>query len=232
MIKLNSLTCGHKEAALFNVDFELNVSEVTTLLGPNGSGKSCLLETIVGKLSPLAGSISGVPKKTKELAHLISYAEQTPIEGHDLKVNEYFALIEPKISSINLVEYFGLADFLGRPLYALSGGQRQLIRLCACLMQDSKYYFLDEPTNSLDPRPIELLTNLIRKMRARGKSFLIVTHELPFALSLGERFIGFKDQKMAFDCDLDVLEDNALLDQMFERRFQWVKLQDGRRVVC
>lgn len=234
MIKLCALECGYQTIVLRNLDIEFSVAETVVLLGANGSGKSCLLETIVGKIEPLKGHVEGVPKAPKELAKILAYAEQSPIEGHQLKVKDYFSLIEPKdlVQTRELVEYFSLTELLQRPLYALSGGQRQLVRLCATLMQEARFYLLDEPTNSLDPRPVELLLKRIKQMRQAGKSFILVTHELPFAVALGERFIGLKDEKIIFDCDVEELEDNRHLDQLFERRFEWVKLSDGRKTLC
>ncbi len=234
MIKLTALTCGYNAPALVDIDLEFSRAEITVLLGPNGSGKSCLLETIVGKLSPLHGAMAGLPQKAQELARFLSYADQHPIEGHGLSVFEYFSLIEPKDRKLaqELVGYFELDQLLPRPLHALSGGQRQLVRICATLMQDSDYYFLDEPTNSLDPRPVELLLNLIKRMALAGKSFVVVSHELSFAVAVGERFIGLKDQKVLFDCEREELEDNRFLDTLFERRFHWFKAPDGRSALC
>lgn len=221
MIKLENLDCGFDHPVIKNINLALKKSEVLILLGPNGAGKSCLLLTMTGAIPPIGGSLSGVSSDARKRVREVSYASQEAIRPDLQTVQSYLDLISPANNVSEVISTLELNDYLSRSLNKLSGGERQRARLAATLIQDSETYLLDEPTTSLDPRPIEKLCSLIKAMSHKGKTFVIVTHDLNFACALGDRFVGVKENKISFDCNKDELRTSNHLDSLFERRFNW-----------
>tara|TARA_R110000868_G_scaffold117600_15_gene312590 strand:+ start:90368 stop:91081 length:714 start_codon:yes stop_codon:yes gene_type:complete len=236
ILQSQKLSCGFNKtrAVLENVNLGFHSSEIVFILGPNGIGKSCLLQTLSGVIPPLSGELPHLDLSAVERAKLISYCAQEVIESSDLLVEDYLALIIPSQKSLYDLVLNGLElhEFLKKPLINLSGGERQRVRLGASLLQDSKVYLLDEPTNSLDPKPVQSLSTLLSSLRKINKSCVIVSHDLNFAINTGTRFIGVDQQKIVFDCDRSSLRDNKLLEQLYRVDFHWAQVSDSKWALC
>jgi branched-chain amino acid transport system permease protein len=83
-----------------------------------------------------------------------------------------------------LLEFVGMVRFRDHPAGALSFGQQKLVELAQVLMLDSRLILLDEPAGGINPTLIERMGELIRELNGRGKTFLIVEHNMPFVLGL------------------------------------------------
>lgn len=223
MIEVRSLSCGFEQPVLEGLNLTFLGNEIVAILGPNGAGKSCFLQTLAGVIPPIKGEIAGIVREPRLRSMQLSYAAQEAIQPVSMKVSEYFDLVIPlDLEHRNyIVEQMEVTEYLDRSLSKLSGGERQRVRLVATLIQNAKFYLLDEPTNSLDPRPTENLLKVIKKLYLAQKSFFLVSHDLNLSLQMATRFIGFKNGSILFDCNLPELKQKDYLDQLFDKSFQW-----------
>lgn len=229
MIEAKNLSCGFKESILSNINISFEPAEIVIIMGANGVGKSCLLQTLAGVIPSLKGQVLNLDSSYHNRARQISYAAQDAIQNSSILVGDYLALVAPINENFKsqLIESLELLTFMDKPLAFLSGGQRQKARLVATLIQDAQSYLLDEPTNSLDPKPVDGLTNCLRSIASCNKNVIIVTHDLMFALQVGTRFIGLKNESLLFDCKIDSLRSKQYLDILFDRKFRWHEVSDG-----
>lgn len=231
MISCKDMTCGFSIPILENISFEFNLGEVVVFLGPNGAGKTCFLQTLCGVLKPISGNVIGLSDDFRTRAEQVSYAAQHSISLSEITVASYLELISPqdKESREYIFSQLEIEQLLHKPIAKLSGGERQRVRLAATLVQKSELYLLDEPTNSLDPKPIQSLTRVIEYLSNKERCFGIVTHDLSFALGISQRVVGVKDQGIAFDCSKEELREHKHLDRIFERDFSWQKIDGGEK---
>jgi ABC-type branched-subunit amino acid transport system ATPase component len=83
-----------------------------------------------------------------------------------------------------LLEFAGISEYRDQPAEALSFGQRKLVELAQVLMLDPKLILLDEPAGGINPTLVARIAEMIRELNARGKTFLIVEHNMPLVLGL------------------------------------------------
>lgn len=229
MIEAKNLSCGFKKNILTNINISFKPAEIVIIMGPNGVGKSCLLQTLAGVIPSTKGQILNLDPNYHIRARQISYAAQDAIQNSSILVGDYLALVAPINENFKpqLIENLELLPFMDKPLAFLSGGQRQKARLAATLLQDAQSYLLDEPTNSLDPKPVDGLAHCLRSIASSNKNVIIVTHDLMFALQVGTRFIGLKHESLLFDCKIDSLRNKQHLDVLFDRKFRWHEVNHG-----
>lgn len=189
---------------------------VTSLIGPNGAGKS----TLLGVMSRLQHSDSGrvlvdgvdVSKNGgRELACRLAVLRQENSMAIRLTVRELVGFGRfphnggrPSPDDIEHVEYalsaMELEKFADRYLDELSGGQRQRAHIAMVLAQDTDYVLLDEPLNNLDLRHATSIMRLLRRTAAeRGKTIMLVIHDINIAAAYSDRIIAMKDGRIIAD---------------------------------
>ncbi|HIW68057.1 ATP-binding cassette domain-containing protein [Dietzia aerolata] len=189
---------------------------VTSLIGPNGAGKS----TLLGVMSRLQHSDSGrvlvdgvdVSKNGgRELACRLAVLRQENSMAIRLTVRELVGFGRfphnggrPSPDDIEHVEYalsaMELEEFADRYLDELSGGQRQRAHIAMVLAQDTDYVLLDEPLNNLDLRHATSIMRLLRRTAAeRGKTIVLVIHDINIAAAYSDRIIAMKDGRIIAD---------------------------------
>lgn len=234
MIKLQAINAGYEHNCLENISFELMNNEVSLLLGTNGAGKTCLLHTIAGVLKPKAGKVDGVHSKLELRATDLSYCYQSPLQNSLILVGDYLKHIHPldKQRLEQLIELFSLAPLMSKPVAKLSGGEKQRVKLVSCLAQDSRTMLLDEPTTALDPFFVDQLIVAIHFLKNQDVSLLIASHDLLFAIKVGDRFIGLKDRRLVFDTTIEGLRNDNHLNNLFNKKFEWLETKQGGVVIC
>ncbi len=181
--------------AVADLSFEIAPGEVFGLLGPNGAGKTTTVESIVGLLSPDAGSIeiSGVdmardPKRAKQTlgVALQTTGLQDAITPREA-VEAFGAFYPAPVAALPLLTRFGLETKADVRVGKLSGGMRQRLALALALVNNPRVIVLDEPTVGLDPQMRREFHEHILGLKAQGLSVLITTHDMEEAASLCDR---------------------------------------------
>jgi ABC-2 type transport system ATP-binding protein len=184
-----------KVVAVASVDLEVARGEVFGLLGPNGAGKTTTLEMIEGLTVPDAGEIEILGQSWKrdgqqirarigvQLQSTSLFNKITPREALDL-YGTYYPKARPTAELLDLVQLNDKADAYH---VTLSGGQQQRLALALALVNDPELVFLDEPTTGLDPQARRGLWDVVRRMKAEGRTVLLTTHYMDEAEALCDR---------------------------------------------
>nr|WP_237467636.1 ABC transporter ATP-binding protein [Leucobacter chromiireducens] len=166
------------------------------LIGPNGSGKSTLLRGILGLADLTAGSVSVLGTSPDRARRLVGSLPQADTRDTTLPVTLRQVVtmglyrargsMRPigragRAAVADALERVGLAGFAGRRFGELSGGQQQRGILARALVSDPQLLLLDEPFNGLDRENREVLLQLVRELRAEGRSIVVSTHDLEIA---------------------------------------------------
>ena len=177
-------------------DLSLTLYEGETLcvLGGNGSGKSTMLSLASGVHKPYAGSISVFGKKLKEYKNQSLYRQNLALLPQDVQTVFLHNTVgeEMKDAGVDLSALpFDLTPLLDTHPYDLSGGEQQLAALAKVLATNPRILLLDEPTKGLDAEKKQHLLDILRRLRSRGVSILIVTHDVEFAALCADRCVLF-----------------------------------------
>lgn len=217
----------NEKKALCGIDLHLNRGDFVTILGSNGAGKSTLFGAIAGSFIPDEGSVILDGKDITKLpdyrrSKFIGRLFQDPLKGTapSMTIEENLALsylrantamhpfstistkdrrgFREKLAELDL----GLEDRINHPVGLLSGGQRQALTLLMATLVTPKLLLLDEHTAALDPATAEKVLNLTKKIVAENNiTCLMITHNIPSALALGNRTIMMKDGKIVLSID-------------------------------
>src|SRR5205085_1157811 len=184
---------------------ELADGEVMCVLGPNGAGKTTLFRTLLGLLPPLAGNVTlGGRVLTRlsrdEIARAVAYVPQASTSHFDFSLAEIvemgrtahlstFARPGKRDREISMaaLERMGIAGLAGRPVNAVSGGERQLALIARALATEARAVIMDEPTANLDFANQARVLDEILRMRGAGIAVLLCTHDPDHALQLADR---------------------------------------------
>lgn len=181
--------------AVDEVSFEVAEGEIFGLLGPNGAGKTTTVECVQGLRSPDGGEmrVLGLDPGTQatELRRSIGSQLQQSALPDRLRVWEaldLFAAFAPSpVDWRPVMTAWGLEPISGRAFGNLSGGQRQRLLIALALINEPRVVFLDEMTTGLDPAARRATWDLIREVRDRGCTIVLVTHFMEEAERLCDR---------------------------------------------
>ncbi|MDR3318476.1 MAG: ABC transporter ATP-binding protein [Clostridiales bacterium] len=173
-----SLRCITKSYGINNVlrglNLDLSAGQNIGIIGKNGSGKSTLLKIIIGLITRFGGSYDRAGKKLSALI-------ETPvfIDGLTGRDNLYYLLEKQYVSrAIELVNLFGIGEYLDKTVRKYSLGMRHKLALSIVFAVDAEVILLDEPFNSLDFDAASHVIDLINDKRISGKSIVTVTHNI------------------------------------------------------
>jgi ABC-2 type transport system ATP-binding protein len=181
--------------AVDDVSFNVDEGEIFAIIGPNGAGKTTTIESVIGLRKPDGGSISvlGLDPQTeaRKLGNRIGTQLQEAALPERMKVWEaldlYASFYEKTVPWEPLVEQWGLAEKRNTHFGGLSGGQKQRLFISLALLNDPQIVFLDELTSGLDPQARRATWDLIRAIRERGKTVVLVTHFMDEVEALADR---------------------------------------------
>ncbi|HWQ12571.1 MAG TPA: ABC transporter ATP-binding protein [Roseiflexaceae bacterium] len=216
--------------ALKGVSLALGPGERVALLGRNGAGKSTLLRHLNGLLRPSQGHVTVAGEDTRRIS-VARAARRVGLVFQDVR-NQLFArtvreellfgprnLGYPPAQAQALAERalaaLGLEDAADEHPYDLPSARRRLVAVAAVLAMDTDLLVLDEPTAGLDTAGVALLGRLTRELAARGKSVLVVSHDLNFCFEHLERIVLMRDGRIVLDSPRGELspEELTLLDE-------------------
>ena len=237
----------NEKLALDHLDLEVPAGQFVTVLGSNGSGKSTLFNLILGKLLPdegriLLGEEDITRQKDYRRALNMSCLYQNPLRGTapNMTLEENLALAYTRKASrsffaVNRKDsaYFrdllfqldmGLEDRMKTKMGLLSGGQRQAASLLMATVAQPRLLLLDEHTAALDPGAAEKVMAVTEQIVTRDKiTTLMITHDMDYALSVGERTIMLDNGHLVLDLSGDeraAMTPGKLAEQFYIRARQ------------
>lgn len=201
--------------AVDGVSFTVRRGEIFGLLGPNGAGKTTTLEVLEGLRVPDAGRVEvagiDVRRHPRQVKARIGVQLQDAGFFGRLTVRETIGLfasfaVRPRPVEA-LMEELSLQDKAGTQVRHLSGGQRQRLSIACALVGDPEIVFLDEPTTGLDPQARRALWDVIRAIRAQGRTVVLTTHYMEEAQALCDR-VGIMDhgRLLALGTPMELIE--------------------------
>jgi ABC-2 type transport system ATP-binding protein len=181
--------------AVRGVDFEIEEGEVFGLLGPNGAGKTTTVEILEGYRKRDAGEVSVLghdPERPgREFRERIGVVLQQSELWQNVTVREthwmFAGYYEHPRDVDEVIDLVGLESKRDARVKTLSGGQKRRLDLGLALVGDPDLVFLDEPTTGFDPAARRAAWDMIRSLRALGKTVLLTTHYLDEAEQLADR---------------------------------------------
>ena len=181
--------------AVDGISFSVKEGEVFGLLGPNGAGKTTAIEIMEGLRERNGGDVKilgldpwkngyELHKKIGVIPQEFTFFEKTsPREA----INYYANLFGVKVDVNEILREVLLEDMAKQNFENLSGGQKQKMGLALSLVNAPELLFLDEPTTGLDPNARRAIWEVIRGLKAKGKTIILTTHYLDEAQQLSDR---------------------------------------------
>ncbi len=196
------------------VSLSLGKGEIGVLLGPNGAGKTTLLRAIGGSLRLDKGHayVLGINANERPLLvrRLVGLTPETNISFPELTVEENIMFashlfgVDPRSEWISsLVERLGLKDYLGRKAGSLSKGYRRRVDIVMSLVHNPEVVIMDEPASGLDPVSSIEFRGFLKELRDSGRSVLVATHNIGFAMSIGDRVFLLSNGKLIVSAPID-----------------------------
>jgi ABC-2 type transport system ATP-binding protein len=187
--------------AVRGVDFDVSAGEVFGLLGPNGAGKSTTIGMLATTVTPTAGTarlaghdVATDPIAARAVSSVVfqdAVVDRALTGRRNLQIHAKLWGVDGAGTSTHiagLVDAFGIADVIDRPVSTYSGGQRRRLEIARALVSRPRVLFLDEPTVGLDPRIRYELLDIIGSLRTqREVTILLTTHYLDEAERLCDR---------------------------------------------
>jgi ABC-2 type transport system ATP-binding protein len=178
--------------AVAGIDLEVEAGEIFGLVGPNGAGKTTTLKMLATLLPPTAGDAAivghSIRREADDVRRVIGYMPDTFGVYDDMRVWEYLDFFgrcyelpaaRRRQMIADLLELVDLAHKREAYVQDLSRGMQQRLCLAHALVHDPQVLLLDEPASGLDPRARVELRELLRELRALGKTIVISSHILP-----------------------------------------------------
>lgn len=212
--------------AILNAHFELFKGEKVAIVGPNGSGKSTLLKILSGLIKPTKGTIkfySNEKIKESEIRRKFGILLQNP---DDMLFNSSVAedlefapaqldISQERFNEIigDVVRVFNLGDFLYKPPFRLSDGQKQSAAFASIITMMPEVIFLDEPFSSLDVIAKRKIMDYLNKMNEKNVSIVTVLHDLHYVPFIADRVYVLNKKIVAEGKTRDILKDVDVLTQ-------------------
>ncbi|MEU8244188.1 ABC transporter ATP-binding protein [Actinoplanes missouriensis] len=217
-----------------NLDISVADGRISVIIGPNGCGKSTVLRALGRLLRPGGGEVLLDGRRidrtpTRDVARVLSVLPQSPAAPDGLTVADLVMRGRHPHQSWfrqwsgddeNLVadalRWTGMLEYASRPVDALSGGQRQRAWISMALAQGTDLLLLDEPTTFLDlAHQIDVLDLIRRLHREKGRTVVMVLHDLSLAARYADVLIAMKDGRIVASGTPEEVLTPALLDEVF-----------------
>ena len=231
MLKVDNLHAYYgKSHVLHGVNFQVQAGEIVALLGRNGSGRSTTAKAVMG-LVDCQGvidwkgqNIQG--KKAYEVAHLgIGYVPENRDIFPKLTVHQNLELGQKgsgKGSRWSFDDMYAMFPRLKEREHTeagvLSGGEQQMLTLCRTLMGDPDLIIIDEPTEGLAPKIVELVGEYLKELKNRGISVLLIEQKLTIAMNISDRALVMGHGSIVFEGTPDELRANNYI------RKEWLEV--------
>ncbi len=193
-LSINDLTVAYNSTpALWDVDLDVPESVLMAIVGPNGAGKSTLIKATLGLIPRAAGDVLFYGEPYDSVREMVGYVPQRgsvdwdfPTSVLDVVMMGLYGKLgwfrrpgkNEREQAMHALEQVGIADLANRQISELSGGQQQRTFLARALVQDARIYFMDEPFAAVDAVTERAIVNILRELREREKTVIVVHHDL------------------------------------------------------
>ena len=200
-----------KSHILQGVDFNVGEGEIVSLLGRNGVGRSTTIKAIMGEVDRTGSVVfkgrEMIGLKSHQIARCgLGYVPENRDIFPGLTVRENLVLgmksTKPggRWRIEDMFELFPrLLERADTPGGVLSGGEQQMLTICRTLMGDPDLVMIDEPTEGLAPKMVELVSKLLERIAARGVAILLVEQKLTIALKISKRLYVMGHGRIVFE---------------------------------
>ncbi|MBC7388388.1 MAG: ABC transporter ATP-binding protein [Opitutaceae bacterium] len=198
ILEVHDLTVTYdNKPVLWAIDFSLPSGTLAGILGPNGAGKSTLIKTIMGLITPSGGYSNLFGQELNKVRKRVSYVPQRESVDWDFPASVFDVVLMGRYAKAGLfkaiskadkevaeesIRKVGLESFRDRQISQLSGGQQQRVFIARALAQDADLYFMDEPFAGVDMATEADIIKILKDMREKGKTVVVVHHDLPSAI--------------------------------------------------
>jgi branched-chain amino acid transport system ATP-binding protein len=214
-----------KSHILHGVDFHVAQGEVVSLLGRNGSGRSTTIKTVMGLVRPTGGEILLQDKKIGgarpvEICRAgVAFVPEERDVFHNLTVDENLRMGEQaapagrtRWSVEQMFDYFPrLKERRNTRAGSLSGGEQQMLTMCRSLLGNPLVILIDEPTEGLAPKIVQVVGEVIKDIHSKGVSVVLVEQKLAIALKVSSRVCVMGHGRIVFEGTPQELTSNPQL---------------------
>lgn len=215
--KAINFSYNKNQTVLNDLNMTCEEGSVNVVLGLNGSGKTTLIKIMAGLIKPLSGEVLLNEQNLNGLSisvrsKIMAYVAQNTGFADDFTVKDY--LLFGKVNQINFYRSpkekdeesvkgcaakFNVTKSFDKKLGELSGGERQIVSICAAVVQNTEVIILDEPTSALDIKNQHTVLSLLKQIsQNEGKTIILSSHNPNHALYL--------------DCNVFLLKDGTVID--------------------
>jgi branched-chain amino acid transport system ATP-binding protein len=218
-----------KSHVLHGVNLHVGKGEIVSLLGRNGVGRSTMVKSVMGQVDVTGtiefkgSSVVGLP--AFKIAHLgLGYVPENRDIFPTLTVEQNLLLgvKKGKKSRWSLADMYTMFPRLQERQHVqagvLSGGEQQMLTLCRTLMGDPDLIMIDEPTEGLAPKIVDLVAEYLKALKERGISILLVEQKLAIALEISQRVYVMGHGMIVFEGTPDALRANQAI------RKEWLEV--------
>lgn len=186
-IEIKNLTVAYGEnIALEDLNLNIEVGSLMALVGPNGAGKSTLIKTILKFLKQITGEIKINAKTLAYVPQRNSVDWDFPTTLFDVVEMGCYGRVglfkrvskEEKQKVLKAIEQVGMLEFKDRQISELSGGQQQRAFIARALVQEADIYLMDEPFQGVDSTTEKSIVEILKQLKAEGKTIIVVHHDL------------------------------------------------------
>ncbi|HSH92280.1 MAG TPA: ABC transporter ATP-binding protein, partial [Ramlibacter sp.] len=222
MLKIENLHAFYgKSHVLHGVHFDVGPGEIVALLGRNGSGRSTTAKAIMGMVDCTGvvdwKGVHTLGRKPYEIAHLgIGYVPENRDIFPKLTVHQNLMLGMKASKQTGRWSFDDMYEMFPRlkerqhtEAGVLSGGEQQMLTLCRTLMGDPELIIIDEPTEGLAPKIVELVAQYLQKLKEKGISVLLIEQKLTIAMAISDRALVMGHGSIVFQGTPDTLRSDA-----------------------
>ncbi|GAB5496600.1 MAG: ABC transporter ATP-binding protein [Phycisphaerales bacterium] len=193
-LSVHAMTVAYnKKPVLWDVDYDAPANQLIAIVGPNGAGKSTFIKACLGLVPSASGQVAFWGDVYKRARPRIGYVPQRESVDWDFPVSALDVVCMGRYRKIGwcrpvtrrhrrvameCLERVGMASLAKRQISQLSGGQQQRVFLARALAQESDLYFMDEPFAGVDAATERAIVEVLRDLRASGKTVIVVHHDL------------------------------------------------------
>jgi manganese/zinc/iron transport system ATP- binding protein len=225
-LEIHDLTVAyHHKPVLWGIDLVVPPGKLIGIVGPNGAGKTTLIKGILGLVPISSGWAKVFGQPVKKSLRRIGYMPQRESVDWDFPVSVMDVVLMGRYGRLGLMkrptredrdvardclDKVHMLPLANRQISNLSGGQQQRVFLARALAQESDLYFMDEPFSGVDAATESAIITLLRELRAKGKTVLVVHHDLPTAREYFDMLILLNMRLTAFGPTNEVFRPDLL----------------------